>query len=51
MPAPADWWAGYEHLMQYLDVDAEPWQEAEVRWLIKEHGPAKFAGLDLFGVV
>ncbi len=50
-PVPAAWWAGYEDLMQYLDVDAEPWQEAECRKLIKEHGRERFAGLDLFGVV
>ncbi len=47
---PPAWWKGYEDLMQYLDVDAEPWQEAECRKLVKEHGAGKFAGLDLFGV-
>jgi hypothetical protein len=36
--------------MKYLDVDAEPWQEAEVRRLVAEHGRETFAGLDLFGV-
>ncbi len=49
-PVPPEWWAPYEHLMKYLDVDAEPWQAAECRRLWKEHGPEKFAGLDLFGV-
>ncbi len=48
---PAAWWKGYEDLMQYLDVDAEPWQEAECRKLVKEYGRNHFAGLDLFGVV
>ncbi len=48
---PAEWWAGYEDLMQYLNVDAEPWQEAECRNLIREYGREKFVGLDLFGVV
>jgi hypothetical protein len=47
---PASWWAGYEHLMQYLDIDAEPWQEGEVRRLLEEHGTEAFRGLDLFGV-
>jgi hypothetical protein len=50
-PIPLEWWAGYEHLMQYLDVDAEPWQEAECRKLLGVYGGEKFAGLDLFGVV
>lgn len=49
-PVPESWWAPYSHLMKYLDVDAEPWQEAEVRRLVAEHGREKFAGLDLFGV-
>jgi hypothetical protein len=47
---PESWWKPYEHLMKYLDVDAEPWQEAEVRRLVAEHGRETFAGLDLFGV-
>lgn len=34
-----------------VDVSAEPWQEAEAKRLWAEHGAAKFAGLNLFGVV
>lgn len=49
-PAPESWWAPYAHLMKYLDVDKEPWQEAEVRRLVAEHAREKFSGLDLFGV-
>lgn len=49
-PVPESWWTPYAHLMKYLDVDAERWQEAEVRRLVAEHGREKFAGLDLFGV-
>ncbi len=48
---PTDWWDGYADLMQHLHLDAEPWQESECRKLMEEHGPVKFAGLDLFGVV
>ncbi len=47
---PASWWAPYQGLMQYLDVDAEPWQTDECIRLMKEHGPRAFEGLDLFGV-
>lgn len=50
-PVPAEWWRGYEDLMQYLHIDAEPWQQAECERLYAEHGAAKFKGLDLFGVV
>ena len=46
-PVPAEWWAGYEHLMQYLNVDAEPWQDRELRRLVAEHGREKFADLEL----
>ena len=47
---PVSWWEPYAHLLQYLDVTAEPWQEAEVRRVVAEHGREKFAGLDLFGL-
>lgn len=47
---PEAWWAPYAHLMKYLDVDAEPWQEAEVQRLVSEYGREVFAGLNLFGV-
>jgi hypothetical protein len=50
-PIPESWWAPYKHLMHYLDKDAEPWQELEVRRLVKEFGREMFRGLDLFGVV
>lgn len=49
-PVPDSWWAPYAHLMQYLHVDAVPWQELEVKRLMAEHGPERFRGLDLFGV-
>jgi hypothetical protein len=48
---PESWWAPYQHLMKYLDIDAEPRQEAEVRRLVDLYGRERFAGLDLFGVV
>ena len=49
-PVPTEWWAGYSDLMKYLDVDAEPWQEAAVRDAIATHGRNAFWGLDLFGL-
>jgi hypothetical protein len=50
-PVPKEWWDGYGHLMHYLNVDGMPWQEAEIWRLWKEHGPERFAGLNLFGLV
>ena len=47
---PESWWAPYQHLMKYLDIDAEPWQEAEVRRMVDLYGKGRFSGLDLFGV-
>lgn len=34
-----------------IDAEGEPWQEAEVRRLVAEHGREHFAGLDLFGLL
>ena len=48
---PAAWWAPYQHLMEHLHVDAEPWQEREVQRLTAQYGRERFAGLDLFGLV
>ena len=46
---PAEWWEPYRNLIDtHLDVDAEPWQESEVRRLVEKHGKATFAGLNLF---
>ena len=47
---PAAWWEPYQALMGNLDINAEPWQEREVRRAVETHGAAHFAGLDLFGV-
>lgn len=49
--APPSWWLPYGPLMQYLDLDAEPWQIEECWRLVKKHGREAFTGLDLFGVV
>lgn len=48
MVVPDAWWDPYADLAQYLDLDAEPWQEAYCERLIAEHGEERFAGLDLF---
>lgn len=46
---PAAWWAPYESLLQYLHVDAEPWQLAACSELLDEH-PELVCGLDGFGL-
>lgn len=48
---PEAWLAPYKNLLQYLDIHATPWQEAETRRLVMLHGKETFTGLDLFGVV
>lgn len=50
--APKEWlpYATVEAMDEHLHLAEEPWQEAEVRRLVAEHGREKFAGLDLFGV-
>ena len=49
-PTPAEWWDPYSDLMRYLDVNAEPWEEAECRRILAAHDRGRFHGLDLFGV-
>lgn len=49
--APPTWWEGMEKVRAAIDWASEPWQEADARRMWQEHGPAKFAGLDLYGVV
>jgi len=44
------WWGAYKDLMHHFKPDAEPWQEAQVKRLLQEHGRERFRGLDLFGV-
>jgi len=46
---PPTWIEPYADLMQYLHIDADPWQEAEVRLLLQTYGRERFAGLDLLG--
>lgn len=44
---PRTWWEGQEDVRDLIDLAAEPWQEAEVRRLLAEHGRERFAGLDI----
>ena len=51
---PLAWWDfGMRRniIPQLLNIDAEPWQEAEVLRLVAEHGRERFEGLDLFDLV
>lgn len=50
-PVPQSWWMPYDALLHCIDLDAEPWHEAEVRRLYDKHAPQSFRGLDLFGLV
>jgi glycosyltransferase involved in cell wall biosynthesis len=49
-PVPAEWWSGYADLMQYLHVDAEPWQRAECLKILRDN-PGIGEGLDDFGLL
>jgi len=49
-PCPAEWWAPYADLPA-IDLNAEPWQEAECRRMFERYGPEAFEGLNLFGVI
>jgi hypothetical protein len=47
---PPEWWSGYSDLMQYLHLDAEPWQRAECLKILREN-PGIGADLDDFGLL
>lgn len=49
-PVPASWWEPYRDIMHHLDIEREPWQEAECARLIEKHGAETFSGLNLFGL-
>lgn len=49
LAVPEKWWDGYQHLMDYLDVDAEPWQETECKRIIAAN-PGIERGLNHFGL-
>jgi hypothetical protein len=46
---PPAWIEPYADLMQYLDIDAVPWQEKEIATVLSTYGREHFAGLDLLG--
>lgn len=45
--APAEWWEPYKEWRKYVDLEREPWHEAEIRRMLSEHGEEKFAGLSI----
>lgn len=49
-PVPDEWWEPYSPWMGSLDLNAEPWEEAECRKILAR-SPGIERGLDLFGVV
>ena len=49
-PVHESWWAPYAGLMQYLDIDAEPWQESECKRMLAEN-PGLASGLEDFGLM
>jgi glycosyltransferase involved in cell wall biosynthesis len=48
-PVPASWWEPYSDLMNYIDINAEPWQMAECARILKEN-PGIGQGLNSFGL-
>jgi hypothetical protein len=47
---PEEWWDPYKHLMRHLDLDAEPWQKAEVYRMLGEN-PRLLDGLTTYGLL
>jgi hypothetical protein len=45
-----EWWEPYRAWRGEVALDGEPWHESECHRLWQRHGPAAFAGLELWGV-
>ncbi|HLX07511.1 MAG TPA: glycosyltransferase [Thermoanaerobaculia bacterium] len=45
-----EWWEPYRAWRGEVALDGETWHESECRQLWQQHGPAAFAGLELWGV-
>jgi len=50
-PTPFEWFAPYGEILKHLQLGLEPWHVAECRRLWELHGPKKFQGLNLYGVL
>lgn len=48
-PCPKEWWQGYNK--DLVNLAHVPWQEAECKRLLKEHGREVFKGLNFFGLL
>ena len=48
---PRQWTIGWEALFKEIRIGPPYWHAEECKRMLEEHGRAKFAGLDLFGVV
>lgn len=49
-PVDPAWWAPYSPWLAELDLEADGWHGGECRRLWAEHGPDRFAGLELWGI-
>jgi glycosyltransferase involved in cell wall biosynthesis len=47
---PPEWWEPYRCWRGEVTLDGPAWHESECRQLWQRHGPAAFAGLELWGV-
>ncbi len=50
-PVPLEWLEEYADMAAGVETDSEPWQSAEARRVVEEHGREKFKGLNLWGLV
>ena len=50
-PVPKSWLAPYAGIMQFLHLDMVPWQIADMKAMMAKHGPQRFDGLNLYGIL
>jgi hypothetical protein len=50
VPADSEWWEAYSKWRRHVEPDARSWFAQDCERLWRKFGPAKFAGLDLWGI-
>ena len=50
-PVPKSWLAPYKDILKHLRLDMVPWQIADMKAMMAKHGPQRFDGLNLYGIL
>ncbi len=51
VPVPAGWWSPYRAWRRHAGLESRSWFEEECQRMWRQHGPERFAGLELWDLV